>query len=42
MGKLFNKHKANIGSNNGKKLENGQKINISKINLNQIKKNLII
>ena len=30
--------KANIGSNNGKKLENGQKINISKINLNQTKK----
>jgi len=32
--------KANIGSNNGKKLENGQKINISKINLNQTKKKL--
>ena len=27
--------KANIGSNDGKKLENNQKINISKINLNQ-------
>ena len=32
--------KANIGSNNGKKLENGQKINISKINLNQTQKKL--
>ena len=32
--------KANIGSNNGKKLENGQKINISKKNLNQTKKKL--
>ena len=32
--------KANIGSNNGKKLENGQKINISKINLNQTNKKL--
>ena len=32
--------KANIGSNNGKKLENGQKINISKINLDQTKKKL--
>ena len=32
--------KGNIGSNNGKKLENGQKINISKINLNQTKKKL--
>ena len=30
--------KANIGSNNGKKLENGQKINILKINLDQGKK----
>ena len=30
--------KANIGSNNGKKFDNGQKINISKINLNQKKK----
>ena len=30
--------KANIGSNNGKKFDNGQKINISKINLNQEKK----
>ena len=30
--------KANIGSNNGKKLENNQKIYISKINLNQEKK----
>ena len=30
--------KANIGSNNGKKLENGQKIYISKINLTQEKK----
>ena len=29
--------KANIGSNNGKKLEHMQKINISKINLNQVK-----
>jgi biotin-dependent carboxylase-like uncharacterized protein len=32
--------KANIGSNNGKKLENGQKINFSKIKLNQTKKKL--
>ena len=32
--------KANIGSNNGKKLENGQKINISKVNLDQTKKKL--
>ena len=32
--------KANIGSNNGKKLENGQKIIISKVNLNQTKKKL--
>ena len=32
--------KANIGSNNGKKLDNGQKINISKINLNQEKKKI--
>ena len=32
--------KANIGSNNGKKLENGQKITISKVNLNQTKKKL--
>ena len=30
--------KANIGSNEGKKLENNQKINISKINLNHEKK----
>ena len=30
--------KANIGSNDGKKLDNGQKINISKINLSQEKK----
>ena len=30
--------KAKIGSNNGKKFDNGQKINISKINLNQEKK----
>ena len=30
--------KAKIGSNEGKKLANGQKINISKINLNQEKK----
>ena len=30
--------KANIGSNEGKKLDKGQKINISKINLNQEKK----
>ena len=30
--------KANIGANNGKKLENKQKINISKINLSQGKK----
>jgi len=32
--------KANIGSNNGKKLENGQKINISKINQNLEKKKI--
>jgi biotin-dependent carboxylase-like uncharacterized protein len=32
--------KANIGSNNGKKLENGQKINISKANLAQEKKKI--
>ena len=32
--------KANIGSNEGKKLDNGQKINISKINLNQVKKKI--
>ena len=32
--------KANIGSNNGKKLENGQEINISKVNLDQTKKKL--
>ena len=32
--------KANIGSNEGKKLSNGQKINISKINLNQDKKKI--
>lgn len=32
--------KANVGSNNGKKLENNQKIDISKINLNQTKKKL--
>ena len=32
--------KANIGSNNGKKLENDQKINFSKVNLNQTKKKL--
>ena len=32
--------KANIGSNNGKKLENGQKINFSKIKFNQTKKKL--
>jgi biotin-dependent carboxylase-like uncharacterized protein len=32
--------KANIGSNNGKKLQNGQKINILKINSNQVKKKL--
>ena len=32
--------KANIGSNEGKKLDNGQKINISKINLNQDKKKI--
>ena len=31
--------KANIGSNEGKKLANRQKINISKINSNQEKKN---
>ena len=30
--------KANIGSNNGKKLENGQKVNILNINLDQSKK----
>ena len=33
--------KANIGSNDGKKLENNQKIYISKINLNHEKKKLI-
>ena len=33
--------KANIGSNNGKKLENDQKIYISKINLTQEKKKQI-
>jgi biotin-dependent carboxylase-like uncharacterized protein len=32
--------KANIGSNNGKKLENGQKIKISKVNLDQTKKKI--
>ena len=32
--------KANIGANEGKKLANGQKINISKINLNQDKKKI--
>ena len=32
--------KAKIGSNEGKKLANGQKINISKINLNQDKKKI--
>ena len=32
--------KANIGSNNGKKLDNNQIINISKINLNQDKKKI--
>jgi biotin-dependent carboxylase-like uncharacterized protein len=32
--------KANIGSNEGKKLDNGQKINISKINFNQEKKKI--
>ncbi len=32
--------KANIGSNDGKKLDIGQKINISKINLNQEKKKI--
>ena len=32
--------KANIGSNEGKKLYNGQKIKISKINLNQDKKKI--
>ena len=32
--------KANIGSNDGKKLDMGQKINISKINLNQEKKKI--
>ena len=32
--------KANIGSNKGKKLENGQKINIIDINLNQTKKKI--
>jgi biotin-dependent carboxylase-like uncharacterized protein len=32
--------KANIGSNEGKKLDNGQKLNISKINLNQEKKKI--
>ena len=32
--------KANIGSNDGKKLDNGQKLNISKINSNQEKKKI--
>ena len=32
--------KANIGSNNGKKIQNYQKIEVSKINQNQIKKKL--
>ena len=32
--------KANIGSNEGKKLDKGQKINISKLNLNQEKKKI--
>ena len=32
--------KANIGSNNGKKLQNNQKININNVNSNQIKKKL--
>ena len=32
--------KSNIGSNNGKKIQNNQKINISKINYNQVKKKL--
>ena len=32
--------KANIGSNNGKKLDSGQRINISKININQEKKKI--
>jgi len=32
--------KANIGSNNGKKIQNNQKFNISKINLKQTKKKL--
>ena len=32
--------KANIGSNEGKKLDEGQKINISKLNLNQEKKKI--
>ena len=32
--------RANIGSNNGKKLENGQKINISKTNQNLEKKKI--
>ena len=32
--------KANIGANDGKKLDNGQKLNISKINLNQEKKKI--
>ena len=32
--------KANIGSNEGKKLDNGQKINISRINLNQENKKI--
>ena len=32
--------KAKIGSNEGKKLDNGQKINISKINLNQDKRKI--
>ena len=40
MGKLFINTKAKIGSNEGKKLANGQKINISKINLNQDKKKI--
>ena len=34
------KTKANIGSNEGKKLDEGQKINISKLNLNQEKKKI--
>ena len=32
--------KSNIGSNNGKKLDSGQRINISKININQEKKKI--